>query len=212
MWFFKKKRTETRQDGLTTETSFKLPAIGSASAISIEYKTLGKLFGREGSDWRIHDRIRSITDTGRQIEKFILETREGRKVIHFDISDVLKSTDSEPVQEIVDVVLRRQQARMLTIELPNNTFLMLYKIMDDVGNEVSNASFDAEQINDKIIQTVASHDINTSEQLPLTLSVADWIKVLSLTRMIKVQSLQSEELVNDLRAYIEGSIKKIGSG
>lgn len=58
----------------------------------------------------------------------------------------------------------------------------------------------------------ASHDINTSEQLPLTLSVADWIKVLSLTRMIKVQSLQSEELVNDLRAYIEGSIKKIGSG
>lgn len=210
MWFFKRKHTETHQDGLSAETAFKMPEIGSASAISIEYKTLAKLFGREGSDWRIHDRIRSKTATGRQIEKFILGTREGRKVVYFDITDVLKSTDPEPVQEIVDAVLKRQQSRMLTIELPNNTFLMLYKIMDDVGNEVTTEKFDAEHINSKIMQTVASHDINTSEKLPLTLSVADWVSILSVTRIINVQSLQAEELVNDLRAYIEGSIKKAG--
>lgn len=212
MWPFSKKRTETHQDGLTVETAFKLPKIGSASAISIEYKTLGKVFGREGSDWRIHDRIRSETSSGRQIEKFILGTRDGRKVIYFDITEVLKSVDSEPVQEIVDIVLRRQQSRMLTITLPSSVFLMLYKIMDDVGDEVTTVKFDASHISDQIMQTASSHNIKTSEELPLTLSVADWVNVLSVTRMIKVQSLQAEELVNDLRAYIEGSIKEIGPG
>lgn len=212
MSFFTRKREVSRQDGLTPDTAFKLPSIGSGSAISIEYKTLGKLFGREGSDFKIHDRIRSREDSGRHIEKFILGTRDGRKVIHFDITDVLQSPDPEPVQEVIEAVMSRQRDRLLLINLPTGVFLMLYKIMEDVGSDVTTAKFDPANIINYIMATASTHDIEKCDQLPLTLSVADWVHVLSVTRMIEVQSIQAQEFVNDLRAYIEGALKKAGPG
>ena len=212
MGFFKRKRQDPRQDGLTAETALRMPAIGSASAISIEYKTLGKLFGREGTDWRIHDRIRSKTNSGRQIEKFICETRDGRKVIYFDITDVLKSADPEPVQDIVDAVMRRQRARPLTITLQAGAFLMLYKIIEEVGDQFASKQFDPKDIRGSISQTLAEHDITTAEQLPMTLSIADWVNVLSITRLASVQNLPAEELLNDLRGQLEGALKQVGPG
>jgi len=189
-----------------------LPSVGSGSAISIEYKTLGKLYGREGQDWRIHDRIRVQTSTGRQIEKFIVGTRDGRRVVYFDITDVLGSTDAEPVQEILDALMRRQKGRPLTITLAKGAFLMLFKVMEDVGAQFTSKDFDAESVSDRMIQTLASHDVNVAEQFPITLSVAEWVNVLSITGLIEVPSLGGQEFITDLRSSIEGALKQVGPG
>lgn len=189
-----------------------MPPIGSASAISVEYKTLGKLFGREGSDWRIHDRIRSKTDTGREIEKFIVATRDGRRVVHFDITDVLASPDPQQVQEIVDGVMRRQTERFTTVVLSEGAFLMLFKIIEEIGAQLKIKHFDAEAVSQRMIHTVASHELGTGEDIPLTLSVAEWVNVMSIARTVEAPNLRGQELTNDLISYIEGSLKGIGPG
>jgi hypothetical protein len=212
MWFFRRKQAQRRQDGLTAETAFKMPAIGSASAISIEYKTLGKLFGREGDDWRIHDRIRSQTNTGQQLEKFIVGTRDGRKVIYFDITDVLKSADPEPVQEIVDAVMHRQRNRRITITLPRGAFFILYKIMDDVADQLAGKEFDTEEVVSALLATMQENDIETSEQFDVTLSVADWLHIGSMTGLVKVPTVPGQEFLSDLRDYVHRALKQAGSG
>ena len=176
----------------------------------LEYEALAKLHGREGQDWRVRDRIRSQTSSGRQIEQFILETSGGRKVVYFDITDVLRTEDSAEVREVVDRTMRRQQQRALTIQLPEGPFVMLYKTMDDVGAQVASADFDAAAVLDKVLDASADRSLDGS--VSVTLSVAEWIRILGVTNVLELPNLQTEELVNDLRAYIEGALKRAGAG
>lgn len=212
MWFFRKRKAEPQQDGRSAETAFRLPPVGSGSAISIEYKTLGKLFGREGSDWRIHDRIRSQTESGRQIEKFILGTRDGRQVIYFDITDVLGTPDSEQVEEVIDGMLRRQKARLITVTLPKGPFFILYKIIDEVGDKFASEDFDAEEVMMALLTTMQGTDIDTADQYDVTLSVADWLHIGSITGLVNVPTVAGQEFVNDLRSYVQRALKEAGSG
>jgi hypothetical protein len=124
----------------------------------------------------------------------------------------LQSPDPEPVQEIVDAAMRRQKARALTITLPKSAFVMLYKVMEDVGHRFESKDFNPTDVCDSILLTLAKHDINATEEFPVTLSVADWVNVMSITRMVHVQNLSGEEFLYDLRAYIEGALKQVGPG
>ena len=89
---------------------------------------------------------------------------------------------------------------------------MLFKVMEDVGAQFTSKDFDAESVSDRMIQTLASHDVNVAEQFPITLSVAEWVNVLSITGLIEVPSLGGQEFITDLRSSIEGALKQVGPG
>lgn len=122
------------------------------------------------------------------------------------------SPNPEPVQEIVDAVMRRQSDRFVTIKMAEGHFLMLFKIIEDVGGQLIGKHFDAETVSQKIIETLASRKLGSGEDIPLTLSVAEWVNVMSLARLIEVPSLRGQEFTNDLVSYIQGSLKGIGPG
>ncbi len=205
MRFFRRKKAEPKRDGRSLETAFKLPAQGSGSAVPLEYAVLEKLFGNKGSDWRVHDR----TGSGQHIEKFILETRQGRREVFFDITEVLGTKDTVGVQDVLNGIMRRQAARPLTIRLPKGPFLILYKTLDDLGPQLSTPDFDTAAMLRVVIEAAGRQ--NASEDFVITLSVAEWIHILSITNVLEVTLLQ-EELMNDLRAYINGALKLAGPG
>lgn len=209
---FKKRTREPIQDGKSEGTAFRLPGCGSALAIAMEYEIMAKLFGREGTDWRVQDRIRWSNGAGREFEKFICETRTGREVVHFDITEVLASEDPEPVQAVIDAAMERQGSRSLTITLPKGPFVVLCHVLDQVGGELTTDQFNAEDVLLQIAETTAEHPIATSQEFPVTLSVADWLHVGSITGMIRIPNEMAQEHLNDLGAYVRGALKEAGPG
>lgn len=210
MWFFPKRKKIPPRDGLSEKTAFRFPAIGSPAAISIEFETLAKMFGKQDADWRVHDRLRSVTSEGRQIEKFVVETREGRRVVHFDITDVLSSDASQQAAGTLTGIMESLSNRRVLICLPESAFLMLYKIVEEVGAEIPRPYFDLKSVSEQLLSSAHGNGLDTQELFEVELTIPEWVHILSLTRMITPPSLSVEELTNDLRAYIEGALKRAG--
>jgi hypothetical protein len=210
MPFFRKSQPP-QQDGQSEETAFRFPRCGSGQAIAMEYQIMEKLFGREGSDWRVLDRLRWSAMSGREFEKFILETRRGRQIVHFDITEVLDEDDPAPVQAVLDAAMDRAKKRTVTITLPKPHFAVLFQTLDQVGAQLSNEQFNSDDVLIELVRTAEDlGGLAAVDEVPVRLSIADWLHIGSIISSVGTQNLAAQEILNDLRAYIQGALKAAG--
>ena len=104
------------------------------------------------------------------------------------------------------------KGRLLKITLPKTAYLMLFKVMDEVGQELQSEHFDPDAVNNQLTAAAYGSNLETIIEIEVTLSIADWAQIYSLCGMVDVPSLRGQEFINDLRGYVEGALKRAGSG
>lgn len=209
-WSRAPKSEKSKGDGRTPETAFVLNAPGTAAGIAAEYMIIEKIFGIENIDWRVFDRLVIDRPDGQKVEKFILDVRGKRREIYFDISSWHGTPSDSVSQEIVDRAIARAESVSLQIALPMSAITTLSVILVGVNTGPMKEMFDIRPVVDAINRASETTDgeKGPDEVLSVAMSRASWISLLALLRSVRPQGLLDEEYLEDLRAYIEGGLKK----
>lgn len=217
------------RDGCTPETAFVINAAGSAEGITIEYRVLEAMFGKENVDWKKHERRVMRTAQGRTIEKFLVGFKGKRHEVYFDISSWHSLPPNPATEQIMGGVMERQKHRRLTIELPRPPLLALFQLISSITDEqLPTAQLDRDRITEEIMSACALSGLAQDEnwagnpqRVPIEFRVYDWVRIYAFIRTLsdtskslpqESRSLLHEEMMEDLKAYIDGGVKSIGPG
>lgn len=224
-----RKNPSAEPDGCSPETAFVIPASGPAEAVAIEFRVLTAMFGVEGEGWKLHDRCLVGSAAPRRIEKFLIGYKGKRHEVFFDISAAGEVPDTPAVRNVVEGAFQRQRGRFLSIDLPRPSLLALHQIISGLPESaVSPEKMDRKHVEEEMMAACIQSGLMENDDwarepraVPVELAILDWVTIVSLLRVLgkaaanmpdDERSLLQEELMEDLRARIEGAVKQAGSG
>ena len=221
-----RKKPSVEPDGCSPETAFLVPAVGPAEAVAIEFRVLSAMFGVQDEVWKLHDRGIVGSAAPRRVERFLIGYNGKRHAVFFDISAVSEEAEAPILQKVVDGVLQRQRDRSLLIELPRPSSLALYQLIASLPEDaISPDRMDRKHVEEEILAACMQSGLIQDEDwtynprlVPVELTLLEWVMIVSVLRVLgktaatmpnSERSLLHEELMEDLRARIEGAVKDI---
>ena len=181
-----------------------IKATGTVEGISLEFSTLEKMFGMRDVDWRLHDRLVDQREDGRVIERFILSHQGNRREVEFDITSFYGIASSGTLGDIVNRTKARAAATSIKILMPLNVSSTLAMVVLGIKKNAELARVvDADAIVAAMNNATFAADDTQEIQLPKSV----WIGVLGLLRSVRPSGLLDQELIEDLKAYIDGGLK-----
>jgi hypothetical protein len=205
-------------DGESPETAIFVNSINSIDGIAKEYELLDNRFGKKGTDWKVVDRFLVSPSAGRTLEKFILSVHDRRVVVYFDISGFVH--DNGPNEKArLDAVAARYDGN-LEILVPKElaVFLMTFtlKLTDDQLEQLGWTEKEKNALVGRLVDALKPFLGRDYEDIPLHYPVAmmlsQWAKGYAFLRLCKPQDLLQEEDLENLKAFIDGALKKAKAG
>ena len=193
-------------------TAFVLPGVDIGSAMAMKYEKLARSFGVRDLDWQILDRFTTNGDDGEEIETFVIGTKDSQELVHFDVAAVLKSPDAQSANAAVAAAREGQADGDLTIPLPQNSYLALWKIVDGVGDRFATNDFRFDPVRRIVLQAMVAHDLRSGRPMEVTLPAADWAGLRAIAGSVETTDLRLQELADELIALLDASLLRAGPG
>jgi hypothetical protein len=197
------RRRPLEQDGRTAATAILLPAVGSGEAAAIRIEVLERLFGVRDLDWQILKRSRVEAGRGRRIERFDIGTRQAPEVVYFDLGDVAESAEVvETKAALSAAAAARPSEEDLTIDLGQDLYLTLWKILEEVADRFAGDGFAYDFVRVTVLQAMAAHDLRSAAPLAVTLRVTDWAALRAVVERVEAGDAAAQTRIEALGASI----------
>jgi hypothetical protein len=197
------KRKPLEQDGRSAATAILLPAVDAGEASAIRYNVLERLFGVRDLDWQIFQRTWSKGPWGRDIIRFDIGTRQGSDVVYFDLSDVAENAEIREAKSLLSKAAEAGSEDDLTIALPTELYLTLWKIIEEVADRFACPGFAYDFIRVTVLQAMAAHDLRSGAPLAVTLRVMDWAALGLVVGRVESADAHAHALIEALASALE---------
>ncbi|HQV02167.1 MULTISPECIES: hypothetical protein [unclassified Novosphingobium] len=184
-----------------------IDAPGTIEGISSEFAVLERMFGKRDIDWRLHDRLIDKQPNGRVIERFIIGHQGVRKEVEFDITSFFGIESQGEIGAIMQRTKERAEQTSLSISIPLEVSATLAMVIVGIKK---NPQLAVRMKADRIVAAMneaASGGVAAGDLQTISLPLSVWINLLGLLRSVKPNTLLDEELLEDLKAYIDGGLK-----
>ena len=199
-----RRKTESG-DGRTAETAILLTETDRGAALAAEYRTLEMLFGVRDLDWQILSRSRSRSGGGRDIELFVVGTRDQRREeVHFDASGVAEQEGAAEVRRALAGIAKDEGD--LTLSLPPHGYLTLWKIIEEVADRLSFEDFAFDFVRVSVLQAMAAHDLRSDTAMDVTMRVMDWAAMRPIVRAAQTGDARAQEMIDALAARLDAAL------
>ena len=204
------KRKPLEQDGRTAATAILLPAVDGAAAVAIRYEVLARLFGVRDLDWQVLQRSWLKGPGGRALERYDIGTRQGRDVVFFDVGDVAEDAGILAARAALSRAVATRNEADLTIELPKDQYLTLWKMIEEVADRFASDDFAYDFARVSVLQAMAAHDLRSEAPLPVTLRVMDWAGLRFIAGTIESAEAQAQQRIEGLVHCLDEGLSRAG--
>lgn len=116
-----------------------------------------------------------------------------------------------------EYLLKRDEETYHTIDLPAELIITLFNLLSSSQSKDNTNNSLIDKITDILLSACINQGLNTEEywlnknrkNIPITMSIIDWITAYSLIRLVKLDDVEERKVLENLKGYIQVRLPKV---